>query len=128
MQVAVAIGLAFMGLVGPGNHPEWLGLIAVGVAFMSASLDIVLRRLSDRPAPSSRAWVRCSIVGQWVSISFTRGKRRRIGFSRPHRLERDLSPSCSADGDGSHHDPSSARPTVSGPAPRTLAEAVGLPL
>src|SRR5678815_1823221 len=42
MQVAVAIGLAFMGLVGPGNHPEWLGLIAVGVAFMSASLDIVL--------------------------------------------------------------------------------------
>jgi MFS transporter, PAT family, beta-lactamase induction signal transducer AmpG len=40
-QIAVAFGLAFMGLAGPGDHPEWLGVIALGVAFMSASLDIV---------------------------------------------------------------------------------------
>ncbi len=40
-QIAVAIGLALMGLTGPGSHPEWLGIVALGVAFMSASLDIV---------------------------------------------------------------------------------------
>ena len=40
-QVGVAAGLALMGLTGPGDHPEWLGAVAIGVAFMSASLDIV---------------------------------------------------------------------------------------
>jgi len=40
-QIAVAIGLAIMGLTGPGDRPEWLGAVAIGVAFMSASLDIV---------------------------------------------------------------------------------------
>src|SRR5512146_584969 len=40
-QIAVAIGLALVGLTGPGKHPEWLGVVALGVAFMSASLDIV---------------------------------------------------------------------------------------
>lgn len=41
MQVGVAIGLALMGLVGPGDRPEFLGVLAVLVAFLSASLDIV---------------------------------------------------------------------------------------
>lgn len=40
-QMGVAIGLALMGVIGPGDHPERLGFIAVSVAFMSASLDIV---------------------------------------------------------------------------------------
>jgi len=40
-QLAVAIGLALMGLTGPRDQPEWLGVVALGVAFMSASLDIV---------------------------------------------------------------------------------------
>jgi len=40
-QIAVAIGLALMGLTGLGVRPEWLGAVAVAVAFMSASLDIV---------------------------------------------------------------------------------------
>jgi MFS transporter, PAT family, beta-lactamase induction signal transducer AmpG len=40
-QIAVAVGLAVMGLTGPGVRPEWLGVIALTVAFMSASLDIV---------------------------------------------------------------------------------------
>ncbi|HEY6085517.1 MAG TPA: muropeptide MFS transporter AmpG, partial [Nitrospira sp.] len=39
-QIGVAIGLAAMGLTGPGDRPEWLGLVALGVAFLSASLDI----------------------------------------------------------------------------------------
>ena len=40
-QIAVAVGLAVMGLTGPGVRPEWLGAVALIVAFMSASLDIV---------------------------------------------------------------------------------------
>ena len=40
-QIAVAVGLAVMGLTGPGVRPEWLGAVALTVAFMSASLDIV---------------------------------------------------------------------------------------
>jgi PAT family beta-lactamase induction signal transducer AmpG len=40
-QIAVAIGLAVMGLTGPSVRPEWLGAVALTVAFMSASLDIV---------------------------------------------------------------------------------------
>jgi PAT family beta-lactamase induction signal transducer AmpG len=40
-QIAVAIGLAVMGLTGPGIRPDWLGAVAFTVAFMSASLDIV---------------------------------------------------------------------------------------
>ena len=42
MEIAVAIGLLLMGLSGPGEHPELLGVIALAVAFLSASLDIVL--------------------------------------------------------------------------------------
>ena len=40
-EMAVAAGLALMGLVGTDQGPQWLGVIAIGVAFTSASLDIV---------------------------------------------------------------------------------------
>ena len=40
-QLGVALGLAMMGLVGPGERPELLGVLALMVAFLSASLDIV---------------------------------------------------------------------------------------
>jgi len=40
-QMAVATGLALMALAGTESGPRWLGIIAVAVAFMSASLDIV---------------------------------------------------------------------------------------
>ncbi len=40
-QLGVALGLAMMGLVGPGERPELLGALALVVAFLSASLDIV---------------------------------------------------------------------------------------
>lgn len=42
MQICVAIGLAAMALTGPGQRPEILGILALVVAFLSASLDIVL--------------------------------------------------------------------------------------
>jgi PAT family beta-lactamase induction signal transducer AmpG len=42
LQTAVSIGLAVMALFGPGDRPELLGGVAILVAFLSASLDIVL--------------------------------------------------------------------------------------
>jgi len=40
-QLGVAMGLALMALIGPSDRPELLGFLAVLVAFLSASLDIV---------------------------------------------------------------------------------------
>ncbi len=40
-QLGVATGLLLMGLTGPGDRPEILGALALLVAFLSASLDIV---------------------------------------------------------------------------------------
>jgi len=40
-QIAVAAGLALMGVIGTESGPRWLGGLAIAVAFMSASLDIV---------------------------------------------------------------------------------------
>jgi MFS transporter, PAT family, beta-lactamase induction signal transducer AmpG len=40
-QMSVALGLAAMAVTGPGQHPEILGVLALVVAFLSASLDIV---------------------------------------------------------------------------------------
>jgi MFS transporter, PAT family, beta-lactamase induction signal transducer AmpG len=40
-QLGVAIGLALMALIGPRDRPDLLGVLAVLVAFLSASLDIV---------------------------------------------------------------------------------------
>ncbi len=40
-QLGVAAGLAAMAVTGPGDRPWALGILALAVAFMSASLDIV---------------------------------------------------------------------------------------
>ena len=40
-QLCVAIGLAAMAVTGPDQHPQVLGILALVVAFLSASLDIV---------------------------------------------------------------------------------------
>lgn len=40
-QLGVASGLALMALIGPRDRPDLLGILAVLVAFLSASLDIV---------------------------------------------------------------------------------------
>jgi len=41
MQISVAIGLGAMAVTGPSQRPEILGVLAIMVAFLSASLDIV---------------------------------------------------------------------------------------
>jgi PAT family beta-lactamase induction signal transducer AmpG len=40
-QLSVAMGLGLMAMAGPRDHPEWLAVCALLVAFCSASLDIV---------------------------------------------------------------------------------------
>lgn len=40
-QLGVAVGLTAMAVTGPRDHPWALGILALAVAFMSASLDIV---------------------------------------------------------------------------------------
>jgi PAT family beta-lactamase induction signal transducer AmpG len=40
-QISVALGLAAMAVTGPGQRPEILGALALVVAFLAASLDIV---------------------------------------------------------------------------------------
>ena len=40
-QISVAVGLAAMAVTGPGQRPEILGILALVVASLSASLDIV---------------------------------------------------------------------------------------
>jgi len=42
MQLSVVLGLTAMAVTGPGQRPEILGVLALVVAFLSASLDIVL--------------------------------------------------------------------------------------
>jgi len=41
MQISVSLGLVAMAVTGPGRQPEILGVLALVVAFLSASLDIV---------------------------------------------------------------------------------------
>ena len=56
-QIGVAVGLALMGLTGPGDHVEWLGILALAVAFLSASLDIVYDAYrTDLLAPAERGF------------------------------------------------------------------------
>ncbi len=56
-QIGVAVGLALMGVIGPGDQPEWLGMVALAVAFLSASLDIVFDAYrTDLLAPAERGF------------------------------------------------------------------------
>ncbi|BCA53404.1 Muropeptide MFS transporter AmpG [Nitrospira sp. KM1] len=56
-QAGTAAGLACMGLIGPGPTPDVLGIAALTVAFLSASLDIVFDAYrTDVLAPAERGF------------------------------------------------------------------------
>jgi MFS transporter, PAT family, beta-lactamase induction signal transducer AmpG len=128
MQVAVAIGLALMGLVGPGNHPHWLGLIAIGVAFMSASLDIVYDAYrTDLLLPPERGfgaalWVNGYRLALLVASSGALVLADRVGWKATYLVL------ASVMAMGVLTILMSPEPNVSGSPPKTLAEAIGLPL
>ena len=128
MQITVALGLAVMGLVGPGQRPEWLGLIAVGVAFASASLDIVFDAYrTDLLLPPERGfgaavWVNGYRLALLVASSGALILADRIGWNITYLLLSLLM------GMGVLTVLHSPEPQITGSAPRTLADAIGLPL
>ena len=127
-QVAVAIGLALMGLVGPGDHPEWLGLVAVGVAFMSASLDIVFDAYrTDVLLPPERGfgaalWVNGYRVALLVASSGALILADHIGWNMTYLVLAALM------GTGVLTVLLTPDPPASVTAPSTLWDAIGLPL
>jgi MFS transporter, PAT family, beta-lactamase induction signal transducer AmpG len=71
MQISVALGLTAMAVTGPGQRPEILGVLALVVAVLSASLDIVYDayRTDVLPRPErgfgAAVWVngyRCALL------------------------------------------------------------------
>jgi len=128
MQVAVAIGLALMGVVGPGDRPEWLGLIAISVAFMSASLDIVFDAYrTDLLHPPERGfgaavWVNGYRLALLVASSGALVLADHIGWNATYLILAALM------GTGVLTILLSPDPPAGGTAPTTLAEAIGLPL
>lgn len=127
-QIAVAIGLAFMGLTGPGDHPEWLGVIALGVAFMSASLDIVYDAYrTDLLLPHERGfgaavWVNGYRFALLLASAGALILADYIGWQGTYLLLAALM------GTGVVTILLSPEPATVAAGPASLAEAVGLPL
>lgn len=128
MQAAVALGLAMMGIIGPGKHPEWLGAVALGVAFLSASLDIVFDAYrTDVLRPPERGfgaavWVNGYRFALLVASSGALILADHIGWRETYLLLAGLM----AVGVGTIM--LCPEPVMRSDAPTTLADAVGLPL
>jgi PAT family beta-lactamase induction signal transducer AmpG len=127
-QIAVALGLALMGLIGSSESPHWLGLIAVGVAFCSASLDIVFDAYrTDLLLPAERGfgaalWVNGYRLAMLVASAGALVLAEQIGWKGTYLVLAALM------GAGIVTILLSPNPPGGGAAPRTLKEAVGFPL
>ena len=128
MQIAVAIGLALMGIVGPEQHPEWLGAIAVGVAFLSASLDIVFDAyrtevlLPPERGFGAAVWVNGYRLALLVASSGALILADQIGWRETYLVLAGLM------GAGVATVLLSPEPKIIGGVPKSMAEAIGLPL
>ena len=127
-QLAVACGLALMGLIGPGNHPEWLGAVAITVAFMSASLDIVLDAYrTDLLQPTERGfgaavWVNGYRLALLLASAGALVLADHIGWEATYLCLAALMAA------GVATIIAGPEPQLKGTPPASLAEAVGLPL
>ena len=127
-QIAVTLGLALMGLIGSSESPHWLGLIAVGVAFCSASLDIVFDAYrTDLLLPAERGfgaalWVNGYRLAMLVASAGALVLAEQIGWKGTYLVLAALM------GAGIVTILLSPNPPGGGAAPRTLKEAVGFPL
>jgi PAT family beta-lactamase induction signal transducer AmpG len=127
-QIAVTLGLALMGLIGSTESPHWLGLIAVGVAFCSASLDIVFDAYrTDLLLPAERGfgaalWVNGYRLAMLVASAGALVLAEQIGWKGTYLVLGALM------GTGIVTILLSPNPPGGGAAPRTLKEAVGFPL
>ncbi|TKS60948.1 MAG: MFS transporter [Nitrospira sp.] len=127
-QIAAAVGLALMGLTGSGDRPEWLGAIALGVAFMSASLDIVFDAYrTDLLLPPERGfgaavWVNGYRLALLLASAGALVVADYVGWQTTYLFIAALM------GAGVVTILLSSEPPMVGTAPASLAEAVGLPL
>jgi PAT family beta-lactamase induction signal transducer AmpG len=128
MQGSVALGLAAMAVTGPGQRPEILGVLALVVAFLSASLDIVFDAYRTdvlvRPERGFGAavWVngyRCALL---LASAGALLLADRIGWQNTYLLLAALMAA------GIITILVSPEPTEPGATPASLAEAVGGPL
>jgi MFS transporter, PAT family, beta-lactamase induction signal transducer AmpG len=127
-QMSVALGLAAMAVTGPGQRPEILGVLALVVAFLSASLDIVFDAyrtdvlLRPERGFGAAVWVngyRCALLiasaGALLLADY-------IGWQNTYLLLAALMAA------GVITILVSPEPSESGAAPASLAEAIGGPL
>jgi MFS transporter, PAT family, beta-lactamase induction signal transducer AmpG len=127
-QIAVAAGLALMGLAGTESGPQWLGIIAITVAFLSASLDIVFDAYrTDVLLPAERGfgaavWVNGYRLALLLASAGALVMADHIGWRGTYVALAALMAA------GIVTIFLSPNPPVAGIPPRTLKEAVGLPL
>jgi PAT family beta-lactamase induction signal transducer AmpG len=127
-QMSVALGLAAMAMTGPGQRPEILGVLALVVAFLSASLDIVFDAyrtdvlLRPERGFGAAVWVngyRCALLiasaGALLLADY-------IGWQNTYLLLAALMAA------GVVTILVSPEPSEPGAAPASLAEAIGGPL
>ena len=127
-QMAVAAGLATMAIVGTESGPRWLGAIAVTVAFLSASLDIVFDAYrTDVLLPAERGfgaavWVNGYRLALLLASAGALVLADHVGWRWTYLTLAGLMAA------GAATIFLSPNPSAAGAPPRTLAEAVGLPL
>jgi PAT family beta-lactamase induction signal transducer AmpG len=127
-ELVVAAGLALMGLVGTDSGPHWLGVVAVAVAFMSASLDIVFDAYrTDVLLPAERGfgaavWVNGYRLALLLASAGALVMADHIGWRGTYLTLAGLMAA------GVATILLSPNPPTAGTPPKTLAEAVGLPL
>ena len=127
-QIAVAAGLALMGLVGTESGPQWLGIIAIFIAFMSASLDIVFDAyrtdilLAAERGFGAAVWVNGYRLALLLASAGALVLADHIGWRGTYLA---LAALMSA---GVVTILLSPNPPADGLPPKTLKEAVGLPL
>ena len=127
-QMAVAAGLATMAIVGTESGPHWLGAIAVTVAFLSASLDIVFDAYrTDVLLPAERGfgaavWVNGYRLALLLASAGALVLADHVGWRWTYLTLAGLMAA------GAATIFLSPNPSAAGVPPKTLAEAVGLPL
>jgi MFS transporter, PAT family, beta-lactamase induction signal transducer AmpG len=127
-QLGVAIGLALMALIGPRDRPELLGVLAVLVAFLSASLDIVFDAYrTDLLRPEERGfgaavWVNGYRFALLVASAGALLLADRLGWQNTYLLLAAVMVT------GTVTILASPEPSETSGAPASLGEAIGGPL
>lgn len=127
-QLSVAVGLALMALIGPRDRPEILGILALMVAFFSASLDIVFDAyrtdllLRSERGFGAAVWVNGYRFALLLASAGALVLAAQIGWQNTYLLLAALMAT------GVVTILASPEPAVTGRPPASLTEAIGGPL